>query len=204
MASDGSEHVGAAGLEVEAPVEGGGGSRIRAFFGIPLPAEHRKRFEAYLSDCAAAAPEFRWGDPANLHLTVRFIGSVDRELVEGIASRISGEAFDLALGELGTFKRGRLVRVVWVGVSEGVAPLRALAGQVEAECQAAGLEPENRAFKAHLTLARARPREGAVLPALPPLPALGAWRADGLVLYWSHLGRAGAVHEPIRTVALAQ
>ena len=191
--------MGAGRLGGQAPIE-----RIRAFFGLPLPEENRKRLESYLRECSEAAPQFRWSDPHNLHLTMRFVGGVDRDVVNGIAERVdAGGAFEIALGELGTFTRGRFARVVWLGVREGAEPLQALAARLEAECQAAGLEAEARAFKAHLTLARARGREGAVLPELPALPQLEAWRATELVLYSSHLGRGGAVHEPIRVVRLA-
>ena len=190
--------MGAPGLGGQAPVE-----RIRAFFGLPLPEENRRRLESYLRECSDAAPQFRWSDAHNLHLTIRFIGSVDRAVVDGIAERVeAGRAFDVELGEVGTFARGRLARVVWLGVRDGAEPLRALARTVEGECRAAGLEPETRAFTPHLTLARARAREGALLPALPALPELDAWRANELVLYSSHLGRGGAVHEPLRAVPL--
>lgn len=94
--------------------------------------------------------------------------------------------------------------MVWLGVRSGDEAMRALAKRVEAECQAAGLEPESRAFKPHLTLARARARDGAPPPVLPDLPELEAWRAEELILYSSHLQRSGAVHEPIRTVRLLQ
>ncbi len=184
----------------EAPVD-----RIRAFFGLPLPEANRERLESHLRECSQAAPQFRWSDPHNLHLTIRFVGSVERPVVERIAERVDARsAFEVALGALGTFKRGRLVRVVWLGVREGGEPLQALADRLEAECRAAGLEPETRPFKAHLTLARARAREGAELPELPALPELDAWRAKELMLYSSHLGRGGAVHEPIRTVPLGE
>jgi RNA 2',3'-cyclic 3'-phosphodiesterase len=161
--------------------------------------------EFLLQRCAAAAPDFRWVDPHNLHLTVRFIGSVESDLVDEIANRVEaapGPGFDVALGELGTFKRGRLARVVWLSVREGADPLRRLAERVEAECQASGLEAEKRGFTPHLTLARASAQEGAELPQLPELPELAGWRATELVLYSSHLGRAGAVHEPIRRILL--
>jgi 2'-5' RNA ligase len=161
----------------------------------------------FIQRCAPEAPQFRWADPDNLHLTVRFIGSVDRSVVEGIASRLDGSAgapFELALGEVGTFRRGRLARVVWIGVSAGAEPLRALAARIEVECRSAGLEAEERPLKPHLTLARARAREGAPAPVLPSPPALEPWLAGELVLYASHLGRGGAVHEPIRTVRLGR
>ena len=179
--------------------------RIRAFFGLPVPEAQRAALDAFLAASAEAAPRFRWTPAANLHLTVRFVGNVDRILVEGIADRLDGlemRGFDLELGELGTFKRGRLVRVVWQRLRSGADDLTALAAGVEAECKAAGLEGEKRAFQAHLTLARARARDGAELPSLPTPPPLAAWRAGELVLYASRLSKTGAVYETLRTVKL--
>jgi RNA 2',3'-cyclic 3'-phosphodiesterase len=155
--------------------------------------------------CAAAAPEFRWTPAANLHLTIRFLGQVEQAVAEGIVDRLAARdlrAFDLRLGELGTFKRGRLVRVVWLGLASGGREITALAEAVEAETVGGGLEPEARHFSAHLTLARARPRDGAPLPELPPPPSLPAWRADELILYQSRLGRAGSVYERLRSLRL--
>jgi 2'-5' RNA ligase len=178
---------------------------IRAFFGLPLPEPQRASLAAFVAACAKAAPQFRWTPDSNLHLTLRFIGSIDRALVEGIADRIADRApsgFDLELGDLGTFKRGRLARVVWLGLRSGLEPLASLAAEVDDECVKAGLPAEKRPFRAHLTLARARARDGTALPALPSTPKLEPWRADELVLYSSHLGRTGAVYEPLRLVKL--
>jgi 2'-5' RNA ligase len=173
---------------------------------LPVPEAQRRRLEPYLAACSAAAPEFRWTPAANLHLTVRFAGSVERAVVDEIAGRLDElrlPAFELALGELGTFKRGRLVRVVWLQVRAGADQARALAAMVEAECVRAGLEPDARPFQPHLTLARARPRDGANLPdTLADPPSLPPWPAGELVLYSSHLGRAGAVYEPLRKLSL--
>jgi 2'-5' RNA ligase len=190
--------------EKESPVAG---TLIRAFFALPLPQGRREELSRFLERCAGLAPEFRWAGADNLHLTLRFIGSVDREVAEGIAHRLDGKLgapFEVALGEVGMFRRGRLARVVWLGVQRGDDAMRSLAQRVEAECRAAGLEPESRAFKPHLTLARARARDGAPPPVLPELPALEPWLAEDLILYSSHLQRAGAVHEPIQKLRLLQ
>ena len=191
------------------PLEEGAGAevapRVRAFFGLPVPEAQRLALGAFLEASAQAAPRFRWTPAANLHLTVRFIGNADRGLVEGIADRLVDlglAAFDVDLGDLGTFKRGRLVRVVWQGLRSGAEELTALAGQVDAECEAAGLAGDKRAFQAHLTLARARARDGAELPQLPAPPMLMPWLASELVLYASRLSKTGAVYEPLRAVQL--
>jgi 2'-5' RNA ligase len=170
-----------------------------------MPEGQRRQLAPYLAGCAAIAPAFRWVAPDNLHITLRFIGSVERVLVDGITERLAAAslpAFDVELGDSGVFRRGRQVRVVWIGLSSGVEPARELAARVEAECVTAGLQPETRAFQPHLTLARSRHRNGDILPALPPAPRLEPWRAQELVLYRSHLGRAGAVYEPLLSLRL--
>lgn len=199
MASHGPQLLGPGPLEETGPLT------LRAFFGLPVPEEQREALGRHLAACASIAPGFRWVVPANLHLTVRFIGSVEPELVDGIAERLEAaglRGFELELGDLGTFKRGRLVRVVWVGLRSGAQHAVELAARVEAECARAGLEPEARGFQPHLTLARARDRDGDVLPALPDAPRVEPWRAQELVLYQSRLGRAGAVYEPRRVLRL--
>jgi RNA 2',3'-cyclic 3'-phosphodiesterase len=171
-----------------------------------VPEGQRQQLGSYVATCSSVAPEFRWTPAENLHLTVRFIGSVERDVVDQIAGRLEELAlrgFELKVGEVGTFKRGRLVRVVWLQVRAGANRARELAAQVEVECMRAGLEPEARAFQPHLTLARARPREGADLPPLPAPAELPPWRAEELVLYSSRLGRAGAVYEPLRPIRLS-
>ena len=179
--------------------------KVRAFFGLPLPEEQRAVLEAYLEGCGRLAPAFRWTPAANLHFTIRFLGHLEEGVARAIAERVeeaAPEAFEMRLGEVGTFRRGRLERVVWIGLELGEGEAAVLARLVESECVAAGLEAETRAFRGHLTLARARERDGAVLPELAPLPATGSWRAGELVLYRSHLGRRGSVYEPLRRITL--
>jgi 2'-5' RNA ligase len=170
-----------------------------------VPEPQREQLGLFIAECQGIAPGFRWATTENLHLTMRFVGGVDRPVVEGVAGAIGSlplASFDLALGGIGTFGRGRAVRVVWLGLRAGADAAVALAAQVEAECVRAGLPPEERAFQPHLTLARARGREGANLPDLPAAPDLEPWRAAELVLYASRLSRSGAVYEVMRSLLL--
>jgi RNA 2',3'-cyclic 3'-phosphodiesterase len=185
--------------------EGARAEVVRAFFGLRVPEAQRAAMAVFLTACAAAAPQFRWTPAANLHLTIRFIGNVDRALVEAIADRLAARslvAFDLELASLGTFGHGRHVRVVWQGLGARAEAVSALAAQVDAECAAAGLVGEKRPFQPHLTLARARAQDGAELPLLPEPPKLSPWRAAELVLFASRLSRTGAVYEPLRALKL--
>ena len=180
--------------------------RVRAFFGLPVPEPQREELAPFLNACSQVAPDFRWTPQDNLHLTIRFVGNVERRLVESAAGALTHRslaAFDVELGDIGSFGRGRAARVVWLGLRKGAEEAAALASQVEEECLRVGLAAEPRPYTAHLTLARARPRGGAGLPELPVPPRVRPWRADQLVLYSSRLTRTGTVYEALRTLELA-
>lgn len=199
MASHRAQHVGAAELEEAGPL------KQRLFFGLPVPAAQRALLGSYLERCVAGAPAFRWVPAANLHLTIRFLGSVTPGAAGEVADRLAASGlrkFEIELGGAGTFGRGRKVRVVWIGLRAGGPAATDLAATVDRACVEVGLQGEERAFQPHLTLARSRHRDGEVLPELPPAPALQAWRADELILYRSRLGRAAATYEPLRSLRL--
>ena len=178
--------------------------KVRAFFGLPVPDPQREELARFIARCAQLAPDFRWTPSENLHLTIRFVGSVERTVVEAVADGLEGAyaGFELGLGHTGTFGRGRSARVVWLGLRTGADEAAALAASVDAACRQAGLAGEDRPFRVHLTLARARSRAGSKLPGLPVAPELNPWRAGELVLYSSRPTRTGAIYEPLRIVPL--
>jgi 2'-5' RNA ligase len=178
---------------------------IRAFVGIPVPDEHRAALEPFLRQCAADHPEFRWVPAANLHLTLRFLGNAEPERLDRLGAAleaIRSRHFELALDDVGAFGSGRHKRVLWLGVSAGVAAAEALAADVERACVEAGFEAEERPFRAHVTLARARDRRGAPEPKLGPFPTLASWTASEFVLFHSKPGPRGSEYVPLRTFAL--
>src|SRR5205085_5756950 len=126
-------------------------SMHRLFVAIRLP----ENIVDLMVDVMDDSPSLRWVPADNLHLTLRFIGEVERPLAEEIAQalgRIRAERFSVRLSGIGCFEQ-RNGGAVWAGV-EPRAPVAALAAKVEIACQSAGCEPERRAFHPHLTLAR--------------------------------------------------
>jgi RNA 2',3'-cyclic 3'-phosphodiesterase len=169
---------------------------VRAFVAVGIPDLQRERLAPYLATCAALAPAFRWVAPDSLHLTLRFLGGVDRSRLDALASRfraVTVEPFRLAFDGVGTFGRGS-VRVVWLGLGAGSDELARLAAGIEMSCAAEGFEPEARPYHPHLTLARSRPRRGDRLPELPPPPVLPGWTVTAFRLYRSQLGPGGATY----------
>jgi 2'-5' RNA ligase len=132
----------------------------RLFTAIELPDEVRHRLAAL----KVPLPGARWLEPGNLHLTLRFAGDIDnriaRDFADGLAA-IDCDPFELRLNGLGTFG-GNDPRAIWAGVEAG-PQLETLARANERAARGAGLAPEGRNFKPHVTLARlSHPRIEAV------------------------------------------
>ena len=134
----------------------------RLFIGISVPVH----VKSSIRRIQRKIPEFRWLPQANLHLTLRFIGDVDRELEERIVeilSPIRVEPFILPVKEVGCFPRRGRPRIVWVGHEKGHPRLFQLQKQIEDTLVALGIEAETRAYHLHVTIARtARAKPGAV------------------------------------------
>jgi 2'-5' RNA ligase len=163
--------------------------RIRSFVALALPEPNLAALERHLAECALEAPAYRWVEPDSLHLTLCFLGNLEPEALErvrGELSSVRAAPFSLSLDGRGTFGPRAAPRVVWIGVSQGLDACAALAARVEVACERAGLEPEVRPFRAHVTLARAR-REGDRLPPLPDPPRLTPWTVGDFALYESRL-----------------
>ena len=178
---------------------------VRAFVALPLPEGRRRTLAAYLEECARRAPDLRWVPPENLHLTLRFLGSTPEDVLADVRRRlraVRSPAFQLALSGLGTFGGSR-PRVVWLGLDRGAEEARRLAEEAERVCVEAGLEPEPRGFRPHLTLARARERRPGLLPELPPPPATEPWTADRFVLFESRLGKGPARYNDLESFPLS-
>lgn len=183
---------------------------IRLFVGLPLPEPLR----AALAEHQNGVPGARWVEPADLHVTLRFIDEVDEGLAADVDEALAAvrvPAPRIALHGLGAFGDRRGTRALWVGV-EPDAALSHLHDRVEAACRIAGLEPETRKFKPHITLARFSSRAappGARVEDIVaantdwrPPPGLDAFTPDRFTLFSSHLGCAGAHYTAEREYAL--
>jgi 2'-5' RNA ligase len=162
-----------------------------------------------------AAPDLqaRWVAPANLHLTLWFIG----EVAEGEAARTSAAlsaspfetaAFDLELAGCGAFPPSGPPRVFWIGVRAGGDRMVDLHREVEHRLRPLGYEPERRGYTAHLTVARVkdagRGPSRTVRDALAALPGdCGVCRIDAVTLFRSRLSPRGAAYEPLLRVPLS-
>jgi RNA 2',3'-cyclic 3'-phosphodiesterase len=151
----------------------------------------------------ALARAAAWVPPANLHLTLRFLGWQNDEQVErleqALATPFASAPFDLELRDLGHFPPRGSPRVLWVGVGQGRDTVVALHAEIELRLRELGFLPEDRPFHPHVTLARFKserlPR-GARLPEPLGEAALGVCHVAAITLFESRLSPKGPTYLP--------
>src|SRR5579875_538710 len=124
---------------------------IRLFAALPVPHEIAES----LTRRQRGLPGARWRPTDAFHITLRFFGDVSETVAADLDSAlaaVSGEPFDVCLQGAGAFGERDHMRAVWAGVGHS-EPLRRLAARCETAARRAGLKPENRAYRPHVTLA---------------------------------------------------
>lgn len=185
--------------------------KIRAFIAISLPESVLQSIVNAQETLKKSGLKIRWVRKEGMHLTVKFLGDIDRGDVESIRSameRATNAFSPLVLhGErVGVFPDLKRARVVWAGVSGDVEVLRALQRDLDLQLNGLGFPREKRLFKGHLTLGRIKGRiDGAKLGGT--LRALGDFRTasftvQSLILFQSDLRPDGAVYSKLAEVRL--
>jgi 2'-5' RNA ligase len=174
----------------------------RLFVGLRPPEAIRARLLAIMG----GIPGARWQSDDQLHLTLRFIGEVDRPQAEDAALALSGvqfPPFEVALAGVGMFDTRGRPNALWAGVRPH-DDLARLHRKVDQALVRVGLEPERRAYLPHITLARMNAAAGSADRWLAEHSALAsdAFRCDAFILFESHLGREGASYEAVARYVL--
>lgn len=176
---------------------------MRLFVAIPLPEEVKHR----LGDLQQQVEGIRWLSTQQSHLTLRFIGEVEREMAEAVRERlaaIQSPPFTINLDALGGFPKSGFPRVLWVGVEREPSLLK-LQEKVERACIDAGLEPDRRNFRPHITLGKVK--GASRKDVLSFIHQYKLFRVENIrvsefVLYSSRLHPEGAIHKPLERYSL--
>lgn len=185
---------------------------MRLFVAVDLSAEAIDEAIRVAADIRKrrAGLAVRWVPPANMHLTVRFIGYV-RENADALVAAVTAPAplqpFDVTLGPCGAFPPRGAVRVIWIGLAAGAVELGRLSAIMDERVRPFGFEAEARPFSPHLTLARTArderlPRDLRDTLAHVNVRAVTT-RVTRAVLYRSHLSPQGPRYEPLAPIPLA-
>lgn len=185
--------------------------RIRAFVALALPAEVRETCAALIEQLDALGAPARWTRPENLHVTLRFLGSVRADALAQYSEHLREHLAALApvplvAAGLGAFPNPWRPSVVWIGVTGDGDGLGAVHRAAEAAARDIGLAAEKRRFRPHITLGRLRDpaAAGALRPAFAQHTAFhaGAWNAQDVALFRSDLTPSGAQHTCMAVLSL--
>lgn len=184
---------------------------MRVFVAIPLPPSLMERLQAAVQPFRRMGTPIRWIAPANIHLTLKFIGEIPESTARAVCGRLaehrfSPAPFTLHAAGFGTFGRGEDLSIFWAGVEPHPSLLQ-LAEEVQAGLIPLGIPADTRPFAPHLTLGRNKERynfralQAAVRESAGQ--SFGEWPVKGFTVYNSQLTPRGAVYTALQEIPLA-
>ncbi|MBI5061097.1 MAG: RNA 2',3'-cyclic phosphodiesterase [Candidatus Aenigmarchaeota archaeon] len=172
---------------------------VRCFIAIELDDGIKKRIAELQKQLEE--PALRMTAPDNLHITLKFLGEVDQNLIGEICQKLSDirmAPFKFKIAGLGVFPSANYIRVVWLGIRDGGELLK-LSKNVDS--QLPGFRTD--AFSPHITIARARYKPeniGVILQ--NTVVDMGSQAVNEFVLKKSELTPAGPVYDDIKRFRL--
>ena len=185
---------------------------MRLFIAMPLPGDIEEELGRIIFLLKQKGGSVKWVTPKNIHLTMKFLGDTEENLVDSIKEQIDAIAREYAavetvISRLGAFPNLSRPRVIWAGLDKNIETLAEISGKVEAAVESLGFEREERRFKAHLTLGRVRQPAGlsdltAYMKSLD-VPEM-SFPMDRLVLFRSTLTPRGPIYDRLHEVMLTE
>ncbi|MEJ2621568.1 MAG: RNA 2',3'-cyclic phosphodiesterase [Candidatus Thiodiazotropha sp.] len=124
----------------------------RLFFALWPEREVREALQQQLS--VNAQVKGRRHHPEDLHITLVFLGQLrgrPMACIEQAADAVSGHRFELSIDHAGYWRRPK---IVWIAPGTTPEPLIQLVDALKQQLTGCGFEPEQRAYKPHVTLYR--------------------------------------------------
>ncbi|MFH1699487.1 MAG: RNA 2',3'-cyclic phosphodiesterase [Candidatus Zixiibacteriota bacterium] len=131
---------------------------LRLFIALHLPGQIKEELGKVLTDLRPLAEGIKWVEPENMHLTLKFLGDTEKDIVEGIAGAITHaltgrNAFKAKLTGCGGFPNIYNPRVIWAGLDESGFAVE-MANSINKELVKIGIEKDTKILSPHLTLGR--------------------------------------------------
>src|SRR6266567_3936193 len=129
---------------------------MRLFVAIDLPPDVKQLLADEQQRIARRLTSIRFVKPAQMHLTLVFLGGVADAHVPAVTAAINADIalppFDLVFGGAGVFPPRGAPRAFWIGIAKGDSDLVALHQIVSNRVSSLGLPLDTRPYSPHLTL----------------------------------------------------
>jgi len=146
-------------------------------------------------------------EPANIHITLRFLGGISPVIVEKVfdaMKKVKFLPFNVKISGMGVFPSLNYPRVVWAGIIQGAEELKNIFEQLEPQIRTLGFAADAKGFSPHLTIARVRSgtnkQRVAQLVTEKSEYDFGSVKADCLRLKRSQLSPKGPIYSTLREV----
>ena len=194
---------------------------MRAFVAVEVAEPIREALSALISDLRRLDAPVKWVEARNVHLTLKFLGSVPdtavARAVEILRACASGIApFSLEVNGAGGFPDLKRPRVVFVCAVDQPPVAAELARRLNDQMAEVGAERDDRPYQNHITLGRVRPSRASgpsgearhlaqLTQRLESLQgkSFGSMQVSEVTLVESKLTPAGPIYSPVERVRLA-
>ncbi len=190
---------------------------VRCFTAIELPLATREALVAGGELIRSADPRWRgdkWVAEPNLHITLTFVGHIAEDDVDVLVRACRQEVaaiprFSLAVDRIVAVPRAKKARMLWASFGDADGTCQRLADATGRAALAVGIAPEDRPFRAHATLVRARMPHPVLAEALESAnDALSrgdrAVSVSAVTVFKSTLGNGGPTYETLAICPLAE
>jgi len=188
-----------------------GSDTIRAFIAIELPEEIIAFIRKIQEGLRSYGFKARWVRPENIHLTLKFLGDINKEDIKKAGDAIinaASENASMSLGAkgIGFFPGVKRSRVIWTGIAGQTRELADLQKTLDGKLDTVGFPKEKRPFKGHLTIARIK-RKIDARRLIDAMKEFGRFEsktfiANEVVLFKSELKPSGAVYRKLMSATL--
>jgi 2'-5' RNA ligase len=184
---------------------------IRSFIAVELPDDVLSAVSRVQGQLKSYGFRTKWVRPANIHVTLKFLGDIDSGTIDAIASAMVSAAdgcvpISLSAKGIGVFPNTKRPRVLWAGLTGEVNLLIDLQRKLDDRLSDIGFAKERRSFKGHLTLGRfkARVNSSEITRALTEFEDFEtqSFMARELILFKSELRPSGAVYSKLEGISL--
>lgn len=184
---------------------------MRTFIAVDLEESLKKTIIDFIKEIDPKNKSIRWVKPDGMHLTLKFLGEIDKEKAETIKYRLreilqNYNPFKIRLIGTGTFPpNSRHPRVLWVGVAADKI-IYNIQNEIEDEMAKIGFSREKRKYSPHLTLGRVKIQKGisSVLDNLDKKKDhfFGEMEVNKIIFFQSLLLPTGAKYTPLEEYKL--
>jgi 2'-5' RNA ligase len=188
--------------------------RTRTFIAVDVTPPIRNKLVALQTDLGRTVSGAKWVEPANIHLTLVFLGEVDDREIPTVC-RAAEEAaaqrtpISATIRGVGCFPHLRRPRVVWAGIDQGGQELIALHDALETLLEQLGYRREDRRYTPHVTLGRINSDRIATQNLTAAINRLADWVGGDMIvaeiqIMGSQLGSTGPVYTVLGRARLGQ